>query len=124
MARIEIDYAKCHGCRACEMACSLRHVKNTYDPKRSRIRVFQAGDKFIPVIAGPHTDTECVSKGAYVIDGTPVSSCVLCRAACPSRPTFRVPETGQPLRCDFCGKKPDPECCKVCLTGALRFVED
>lgn len=123
MPKIKIDYKKCYGCCACEEACSLKHVENTYNPKRSRIRVFAKEGLFLPVIAGPYTDAECTSKGIIVIDGTEVNECIICRASCPSKPTFKEPDVDIPLKCDFCGDPPDPECCKVCLSGALTFTE-
>ena len=123
MARIKIDYNKCTGCRLCEIACSLQHIENTCNPKRSRIVVFIDGDFCFPVIAGPYTDAECTSKNTVVINGKEYDSCVLCRASCPAKPIFKEPDVDIPLKCDFCGEPPDPQCVKVCLSGALTLVE-
>ena len=87
------------------------------------LRARSIGNYFLPVSAGPYTDAECTSKRTIVINGTEVSECVTCRASCPSKPVFKEPELDIPLKCDFCGEPPDPECCKVCLSGALTFVE-
>ena len=124
MSTIKVDYEKCYGCRACEAACSLKHLENGYNPKRSRIRVFAVGNSYIPVAAGPYTDAECTSKRTLVINGAEISECAICRASCPSKPIFKEPDLDIPLKCDFCGDPPDPECCKVCVSGALTFVED
>jgi len=37
--RIKIDYAKCTGCKLCQVACSLAHT-GSVNPQRSRVRVF------------------------------------------------------------------------------------
>ena len=124
MAKIKIDHAKCGGCHLCEIACSLQHIDNTINPKRSRIRVFQEGDSFFPVIAGPFTDAECTSKGITVTDSKEVDTCVLCRASCPAKPVFKEPELEIPLKCDFCGEPPDPQCVKWCQSDALTLIED
>lgn len=123
MARIRIDYTKCTGCCLCELACSLQHVENTFNPKRSRIRIFIDGNLFFPVIAGPYTDAECTLKTMIVIEGHEYDGCVLCRASCPAKPIFKEPDVDIPLKCDFCGEPPDPQCVKVCLSSALTLVE-
>ena len=122
MARIKVDHDKCVACCLCEIACSMQHT-GTINPKRSRIRVFIEGDTFFPVIAGPYTDAECTAKTNVSINGKEYDSCVLCRSSCPAKPIFKEPDTGIPLKCDFCGQPPDPQCVKVCLSGALTFVE-
>lgn len=124
MARIKIDHYKCGGCHLCEIACSLQHIENVVNPKRSRIRVFKEGDSFFPVIAGPYTDAECNAKDTVIIDGKEIDECVLCRASCPIKPVFKEPDVDIPLKCDFCGEPPDPQCVKWCISEALTFVED
>jgi benzoyl-CoA reductase subunit BamC len=83
----------------------LQHT-GTINPKRSRIRVFIDGDTFFPVIASKRT--VITKEKEYNV---------------PAKPIFREPETGIPLRCDLCGPPPDPQCVKVCLSGALVFEE-
>jgi len=124
MSRIRIDYDKCTGCHLCEMACSLQHIDNTFNSKRSRIRVFTVGEYHFPVIAGPYTDAECTSKSNIIIDGHEIDGCLLCRASCPVKPIFKEPDVDIPLKCDFCGDPPDPQCVWVCTSGALTFIED
>ena len=124
MPKIKIDHKKCTGCRLCETACSLQHVENTINPKRSRIRVFTIGDYCYPVIAGPYTEASCNSKTYDVIDGYLYDACILCRASCPVKPIFKEPDIDIPLKCDFCGEPPDPQCVQVCHHGALTLVED
>ena len=122
MARIKVDHEKCVACCLCEIACSLQHT-GTINPKRSRIRVFVAGDTFFPVIAGPYTDAKCNSRTTIVIDGKEYDGCALCRASCPAKPIFKEPGTEIPLKCDFCGEPPDPQCIEVCSSDALTFEE-
>lgn len=123
MPKIKVNYDKCDGCHTCEIVCSLQHIESTVNPKRSRIRVFESGDQFIPVMAGPYTDAECTTKGITVINNTEYDSCILCRASCPAKTSFKEPDTDIPLKCDFCGEPPDPECIKWCMSGALTLVE-
>ena len=120
--RIKIDHTKCCGCKLCEVACSLKHTDEV-NPQRSRIRVF-LGEKFcLPVIAGPYTEAACNSKSLVCIDGKEIDGCVVCRASCPVKSVYKEPDTGIPLKCDFCGDPPDPECVKWCAPEALMFVE-
>jgi benzoyl-CoA reductase subunit BamC len=123
--KIKIDQKKCSGCRQCEVVCSLKHFQNV-NTKKSRIRVFLDEDTnlYFPVISGPITEAECKSKdNVIIIDGKQYDSCALCRASCPSKMWFREPDTEIPLKCDFCGDPPDPECVKVCASGALSTEE-
>ena len=122
--RIVIDASKCTGCQSCEIVCSLQHVEDTVNPQRSRIRVFHEGDLFFPVIAGPYTEASCNSKQNLVINGKEYNACIFCRASCPAKTIFKEPDTDIPLKCDFCGEPPDPQCVKVCAMGALTFIEE
>lgn len=120
-----LDPGKCTGCRYCEAACSLKHYENIVNPKKSRIRIFidEKNDLYFPVIAGPIIEEECTSKNTIIIEGKEYDTCDICRASCPSRPWFKEADTGVPLKCDFCGDPPDPECVKVCPGGALTFSD-
>jgi len=113
---IKIYYDKCTGCGQCEIICSLRHLKDTINPKVSRIRVYRDKDEehFFPVIAGSGTDKECISKNIVSQDGKEYDACILCRTACPAKPWFHDPKTGKPLTCDLCG-----DCVEWCFSGAL-----
>lgn len=125
MKRLRIEHIKCTGCRDCETACSIKHYENEVNPKKSRIRVWlnEEDQKFHPVISGPTASAECTSKYDLIIEGTEYDECILCRAACPSRPWFIEPDTGIALKCDFCGDPPDPNCVAACQSGALTLVE-
>ena len=75
MPRIKIDAGKCTGCRYCEAVCALEHF-SVMNPMKSRIRVIANSEQrlFVPLIAGPFTDTQCTNKtvkdiGRVEIDG-------------------------------------------------------
>jgi benzoyl-CoA reductase subunit BamC len=125
---IKIDVDKCNGCRACEVICSSFHAEprdSSNNPARSRIRVIRDPftDVYVPVYAGDHTPVECSGRDKYIIDGKEYDECAFCRAACPSRPEFKEPDSGLPLKCDMCEGEDEPLCVKWCLVDALTCEE-
>ncbi|WP_028324511.1 hypothetical protein [Desulfatirhabdium butyrativorans] len=126
--RIKIDVNKCNGCRSCEMICSAYHASPKYssnNPARSRIRVIRdpLRDIYIPVYAGEYTPAECAGRDKYVIDGKEYEECTFCRASCPSRPEFKEPDSGLPLKCDMCEGEEKPLCVEWCMAEALVYEE-
>ena len=119
MPRIKVDHTKCTGCRHCETACSLNHVANTVNPRRSRIRVMKDKNRYYPVISGPFVDASCTSKQIISIEGHEYDMCAFCRASCPEKPYVVEAETSIPLKCDFCGIPPSPSCVR-CRTEGSR----
>lgn len=120
--KIKIDHTKCSGCKLCEAVCCLQHW-GSVNLQRSRIKVFIEKDFCLPVIAGPYTDAACNSKGVIIIDGKEIDECIVCRASCPIKSVFKEPQIDIPLKCDFCGEPPDPQCVKWCAAEALTLVE-
>lgn len=125
---INIDADKCNGCRACEVICSSFHAMPPYssnNPARSRVRVVRdpLRDIYIPLYAGDYTESECMGRDKFVIDGKEYDECGFCRTSCPSRDLFREPDSGLPLKCDLCDGEPEPLCVKWCLVGALSVTE-
>ena len=125
---IKIDVDKCNGCRACEMICSSFHASPKYssnNPARARIRVIREPltDIYVPVYAGEYTPAECSGRDKYTIDGKEYDECSFCRASCPSRPEFKEPDSGLPLKCDMCEGEDEPLCVKWCLNDALTLEE-
>ncbi|MFC1925085.1 (4Fe-4S)-binding protein [Chloroflexota bacterium] len=126
---IKIDTDKCCGCKACEVICSTVHSTPKYsttNPERARIRVFFDPFRNIsyPMMAGPYTEAECNGRYIYTLDGKEYDECSFCRASCPSRPLFREPDTGLPLKCDMCESEPEgPWCVRWCLPHALIYEE-
>ncbi len=125
---INIDADKCNGCRACEVICSAFHAMPKYssnNPARSRVRVVRdpLRDIYVPLYAGEYTESECIGRDKYIIDGKEYDECGFCRASCPSRDLFREPDSGLPLKCDLCDGEDEPLCVKWCLVGALTITE-
>jgi len=123
---IKVDVDKCNGCRACEVVCSAFHAMPKYssnNPARSRIRVIRdpLKDIYVPVCAGEYTESECIGRDKYVIDGKEYEECAFCRASCPSRDVFKEPDSGLPLKCDMCEGEEEPLCVKWCLADALTY---
>jgi Fe-S-cluster-containing hydrogenase component 2 len=125
MYKIRVDHNKCTGCRHCETACSLNQLSTAINPKKSRIRVLQEGNRFFPIISGPFTDASCNIKTDMVIGDHVYDQCDLCRAVCPHKSVlFKNPDNEEPLQCDFCGvDAPGPSCVKWCASGALTLIE-
>jgi benzoyl-CoA reductase subunit BamC len=124
MAKIIVDHKKCIGCRTCESACALKHAENVLNAKKSRIKIFEVGPLFLPVFAGPYTEAACSNRRTMNFEGVEVDECIICPASCPAKPVFKDPDGDIAIKCDLCGEPPDPECCKVCLCGAITFVDD
>ena len=128
---IKVDLSKCNGCRACEKACAAFHAVPKYscfNPARSRIKVVidERNDQWVPVRAGGYTQAECSGRNIYVIEGKEYSECALCPASCPSRPWFKEPDSGLPLKCDMCEDVPplsEPMCVQMCARDCLTYVE-
>lgn len=128
---IRIDVDKCNGCRACEVVCSALHATPRYssnNPARARIRVIRdpLADIYVPVYAGEYTAAECAGRDRYTIGGKQYDECAFCRASCPSRPLFKEPDSGLPLKCDMCECDPtisEPMCVQWCLADALTYEE-
>jgi len=123
---IKIDADKCNGCRACEVICAAFHASPKYsgvNPARSRIKLIRdpIKDMFIPVYAGELATAECMGRDKYIIDGKEYGECAFCRASCPSRATFKEPDSGLPLKCDMCEGEETPLCVKWCLEEALIY---
>ena len=121
------DYAKCSGCRKCEIACSLFHEKKIW-PEASRIRVFM----LVPGVEVPHLCAQCddhpcidscsvtalsVSSetGAILVDREKCTGCGSCIEACPGKIPHLHPTERYALICDLCGGS--PQCARVCHDG-------
>jgi carbon-monoxide dehydrogenase iron sulfur subunit len=130
------EYARCSGCRKCEIACSLYHENRVW-PDASMIRVFM----LVPGLEFPHFCTQCedypcvkscpvdalsVSKrtAAVLVNKEKCIACGKCIDACPGRVPHMHPKEKHVVICDLCGG--DPQCVRVCREGSwnvLRVVK-
>jgi len=130
--RIRVDYTKCTGCKACELACSLNHYGRC-EPEESRIRIDRQCKKsaeFFPFVCQHCTMPECVvvcpsgactrtKEGLVVVDPELCIGCKLCIIVCPLSSAAWNWRLGQSMRCDLC--EGEPVCVKVCSTKAIDF---
>jgi anaerobic carbon-monoxide dehydrogenase iron sulfur subunit len=118
------DFAKCSGCRLCEVACSLKHEGRIW-PESSMVRVFMP----FPGLEVPHLCTQCSNypcvnacptkalsvdekTGAVQISQPKCTACGVCTNACPGHIPHLHPDRKHIVICDLCGG--DPECSKMC----------
>jgi len=134
---IEIDAAKCTGCRICEMVCSLSHTGLCW-PERANVRVVrEEADGRIDNTPSlcmqcevPACRLACPTGATY--EGGPANArlvaaekCIGCSAcvwACPFGASALDPVTRTAHRCDLC--EGDPRCVQHCPTGALTYVRE
>jgi Fe-S-cluster-containing hydrogenase component 2 len=134
---IQVDIEKCVGCRACEVACSLRNVGKS-NPTRSKIRVIRYEKRgefhnFVPMICQQCSTPLCMEAcpvnaitrnpetGAMVVSEQTCVGCKVCTVACPIGGVSIDPVTNVAFKCDLCGG--DPECVKYCEPKAISYVE-
>ena len=130
------DYAKCSGCRRCEIVCSLSHEGKIW-PEASRVRVFM----LVPGVEIPHLCAQChdypcvdacptdalsVSKEteAVLVDKEKCIACGKCIDACPGKIPFIHPAEDYAVICDLCDG--EPKCVEACKRGrwdALEILE-
>lgn len=142
-ARVAGDPLLCVGCRLCELACST-YNEGVSNPRLARLRIDRLRDRglwsdglFIPEVCyqcdEPSCLIECNLRGAGAItvdeeretlarvvneEKCPGTCIDVCRDACP----WRMPSLGDrvAIKCNLCGG--DPQCVKVCPTGALKVL--
>ena len=124
--RLYADSAKCSGCRACLVACSLNLFQEN-NPKKAALKVLahfpdpgvfelkvctQCGDCAAVCPTGAITRSE---RGAYYVVFDECDLCGACESVCPEGVMFVMPEyADHSWKCDLCG-----DCVAVCGTDAL-----
>jgi len=135
---IAVDYAKCTGCRNCEVECALFHEKKP-DLNKSRIKTYYFNPPVdVPSLCAKCNDAPCIkacpekvgalskdkTTGAVLLDEKKCIGCWACIEAC-SRDradVIRKSKDGKTVDgiCDLCGG--DPSCVKACKEGVLSIV--
>lgn len=133
MKTLAIEPLKCNGCRICEGYCSLFH-EGVIWPEKSRVRIAAENDNgpFDILLCRQCEHAECISacafetisydavSGLVVINTGNCEGCEACVFACSYKAMFFDLSAMKSYKCDFCGG--DPECAKVCPTGAITLV--
>ncbi len=131
---LRIEPRKCTGCLQCELACSFEH-ESTYNPSRSRIKVFAFHDT---ARFSPYTCTQCAEawcaavcpveaittepvSGVKKVDDRRCVGCKVCTIACPFGTINYNASTARVIKCDLCGGR--PACAQACPTGAITYVD-
>ena len=128
--RLDVDNAKCSGCRACLVACSLNLFKEN-NPKKAALRLiphFPAPGVFemkVCTQCGKCAD-ECPTgaikkndRGAYYVDFAECNLCEACVPVCPEDVMFvRTELADAAWKCDLCG-----DCVSMCGMSALRIAD-
>jgi len=129
--RLKVNYDKCAGCRACELACSAKHYQ-VYSTKLARISIVKFEDKGvdIPVVCRQCINAPCIANcptqalykdeetNATLVNKDDCIGCGKCVEVCPFS-AVRLDENGIAMICDLCGG--NPECVEVCATKAIEI---
>jgi Fe-S-cluster-containing hydrogenase component 2 len=128
--RLYVDSAKCSGCRACLVACSLNLFQES-NPKKAALRIvphFPAPGTFEVKVCTQCGEcaavcpTEAIKKndrGAYYVDFSECNLCEACVPVCPEEVMFiRTELSDSSWKCDLCG-----DCVSVCGMDALWIAE-
>jgi carbon-monoxide dehydrogenase iron sulfur subunit len=131
-SQLVVDYTKCTGCRICELACSAKH-EGRFQPSLARLKIIKYDDLGVdvPHVCGPCEEAPCVDIcPVYAMRRDPVTKmtyidhdrCILCKSCvgvCVNGVILLDTSAMRIIKCDHCGG--DPECAKVCPTGAIHF---
>lgn len=134
------DQAKCTGCQACILACTIENRLAFDDSWRT---VYTFNDRHIPDLAVSHLSLACnhcespacltacpanayskdADTGFVVLDATKCIGCRYCSWACPYGAPGLDEENGVVAKCTFCNERQEqglaPACVDSCPTGAL-----
>lgn len=130
MKRLYSNNARCSGCRACLVACSLNLFQES-NPKKAalviephfpapgvyELRVCTQCGKCAEVC--PTGAIKLNDRGAYYVDMAECNLCEACVSECPEGVMFvRVELANTAWKCDLCG-----DCVAVCGMDALWIAE-
>jgi carbon-monoxide dehydrogenase iron sulfur subunit len=131
---LQVDPAKCTGCKQCELACSWVQT-GTFQPSRSliRVHVFDEQASYAPYACTQCSEAWCMQAcpvnaidvdertGAKVVIDEACVGCKLCVIACPFGTIFYDKQTDRAAKCDLCAG--DPACAHACPTDAITIAE-
>ena len=131
---LQIDPAKCTGCKQCELACSWVQV-GAFQPSRSliRVHVFDEQASYAPYACFQCSEAWCMQAcpvnaidvdeqtGAKIVIDEVCVGCKLCVIACPFGTIFYDSAINTATKCDLCAG--EPACARSCPTGAIAFDE-
>ena len=125
---LNLDPAKCSGCRRCEVHCSFFH-SGKVGRSAGRIKVVKIEDRGLdyPVVCQGCRERYCAecpedalqigSLGGVHVDPELCTGCGTCETLCPVGAIEVLEERA--VVCDLCGG--DPRCVRACTMGALTF---
>ncbi|MBU0496317.1 MAG: 4Fe-4S dicluster domain-containing protein [Chloroflexi bacterium] len=130
---IVVDHEKCTGCRNCEMACSVFHVR-ACNPNKSAVRIvkWEREGLDVPTVCQQCEEPACADicpvqaisrdadTGAMIVDRDLCVGCRMCIVACPFGAVTLDRDQRQAIKCDLCGGV-EPWCVRVCEPGALTY---
>jgi len=134
-SQLIVDFNKCTGCRICELACSAKH-EGKFQPSLARLKIVRYDDLGldIPNVCGPCETAPCVDIcPVFAMRRDPITKmtfldedkCILCKScvgACVNGVILLDTVKMRIIKCDHCGG--DPECARVCPTGAITYGPD
>ncbi|MFI5394260.1 MAG: 4Fe-4S dicluster domain-containing protein [Candidatus Binatia bacterium] len=134
MKMLAVDYARCTGCRLCEIACSL-HQDGVANPAAARLAIVRWDEEgtHVPAVCQqcdvamceqvcqPGAITRTAATGALIVDYELCIGCRMCVIGCPYGAMSVHPVSRRVIKCNLCDG--DPRCVPFCETAALRFVE-
>ena len=139
MAKVLVIHPeRCTACRACELACSMKH-HGEFNPSRSRIQVniFLEEAIYVPTACTQCDQAWCAKicptnaivrdekTMAYKVLDDKCVGCKMCVLACPVGSMVLFPEKGKAEKCDHClSIDGDPECVKFCTPKALEYLDE
>jgi Fe-S-cluster-containing hydrogenase component 2 len=128
--RLYADSAKCCGCRACQVACSLNLFQES-NPKKGALAIL--GHFPAPGVYEVKVCTQCGkcaavcpteaikqdARGVYFVDFALCTLCGACEPECPESVMYVRPALADAAwKCNLCG-----DCVSVCGTSVLSLAE-
>ncbi len=144
---IQVDAARCTGCKSCEIACALAHSSSRElvaaalgEPEiEPRVRVRKMGELAVPIQCRHCGDAPCTavcpndalskddSTRLVLLHPERCQGTGACFEACPFGVLVEGPDDHVLTKCDLCvaetSQGGSPACVSACPTGALTWVE-